>query len=417
MTNKNDIRILRELAKQTMEKASMDIQNERRTLWRELNSLKPSRVPVYILDPQGMWREVFSEKELQCEDSLFRHYENWLRLQLYHVSFEDDYILEPWITFSPEYTNTKPNWWSWGVHVDVERLSDTLAMHFHNPPVTTTEDLKKLTAPQPVIDWEASDKIKKILEEAVGDIIPVVMDSYPPCVGGLSYMLASLLGPEQMLYQLCEQPQLIHKLSAMISENSIKICDEAEKQGLYSNCDFTFLGNPQIQAMPYCHELPEPGPRKSVSMKEHWIYDCSQEFECVGPAMFDEFVLSYQIPVYEKFGLTSYGCCENLTGKIPYLKKLKNLRRVAVAPWADVEGCARQLEDKYVVSWRPNPVDMIMGGFDEERITRIIKQAKKIFEAYNCHWEINLKDFISVEHDRDRLAKWVIVARKALDQD
>jgi len=68
---KKDIFVLRELAKKTMEMANLDIQNERRVLWRDFNSLKTYRTPVYILDPQGMWREVFSEKDLECEDAFF----------------------------------------------------------------------------------------------------------------------------------------------------------------------------------------------------------------------------------------------------------------------------------------------------------------------------------------------------------
>ncbi|MCL2462423.1 MAG: hypothetical protein FWF44_07135 [Defluviitaleaceae bacterium] len=413
--NKNDISVLRELAKQTMEAASADIQDERRALWRDFNSLKTYRVPVYVLDPQGMWREVFSEKELQCEDGFFRGYENWMRLQLYHATFGDDYIIEPWLTVGAEYADDTPDWWTWGVHIEVERINETMAFHMPDPPILTPGDIRKLAAPKGVIDWEATRRRQNMLEEAVGDIIPVVLDSYPPGVGGLSYILSYLLGPEKMLYQLYDQPEMVHEISAFISESSLKICDEADKQGMFSNCDSTFGGNPQIQAMPYCRELPEPGPRKAVPMNQHWMYDCSQEFESVGPEMYNEFVLSYQIPVYEKFGLTAYGCCENLTGKIPYLKKLKNLRRVAVTPWADDEACARQLEDKYVVSWRPNPSEMVMNGFDPERIKRIIRRAKKIYESYGCHWEINLKDFISVEHDRERLRNWVRAAREALE--
>lgn len=40
-----DVQVLRELAKQTMEVAKQDIQNERRELWSDFNSLKTHRVP------------------------------------------------------------------------------------------------------------------------------------------------------------------------------------------------------------------------------------------------------------------------------------------------------------------------------------------------------------------------------------
>jgi len=412
---KNDIRVLRELAKQTMEIAALDVQNERRALWRDFNSLKTYRVPVYILDPQGMWREVFSESELECEDGFLRQYENWLKLQLYHASFGDDFIVEPWVTVRPAYANTEPDWQTWGVHVAMERIRETMAYHLIEPPVTNPGDIGKLIAPNGVIDRAATQKRVDELEDAIGDIIGVVPDFYPVGISNLSYTLAYLLGPEQMLYQMYDQPDLVHALSKIISEHSLKVCDSAETQGLFSNCDQSFLGNPGIQAMPYCHELPDPGAWQTLSLDRHWIYDCSQEFECVGPDMYEEFVLSYQRPVYEKFGLTSYGCCENLTKKIPYLKKIRNLRRVAVTPWANDGECAEQLGDKYVVSWRPNPSEMIMSGFDAGRIKAIVKRAKKIYESHNCHWEINLKDFITVERDRDRLKNWVSIVRAALE--
>jgi hypothetical protein len=113
--------------------------------------------------------------------------------------------------------------------------------------------------------------------------------------------------------------------------------------------------------------------------------------------------------------LTAFGCCEGLTKKITYLKKINNLRRIAGTPWADDEECARQIEDKYVISWRPNPTDMIAHEFDADRVKRIIKSAKEIFDRYGCYWEINLKDFITVGGDKDRLRKWTLAAREAIE--
>ena len=411
----NDIRVLRELAKRTMEIAAMDVQNERRILWTDFNSKKTRKVPVYILDPQGLWIELFGDGALECENALFREYEEWLRLQLYHASFGDDYILEPWITVKPIYKNDGSHWESWGFEPEVERINETLAFHLKSPPIKTPSDAAKLVTGIGVIDEEATAAKIGLLKEAVGDIIGVIPDMYPPKVSGLSYTLSQLLGPQEMMYQLYDEPEMVHELCAGISGAAVKICDEAEKQGHFSNCDETFLNNPLIQAMPYCREFPSPGERHTVSMKEHWIYDTAQEFEGISPEMFNEFIVEYQKPLYERFGLTAFGCCENLTDKIKYLKKISNLRRIAVTPWADDEACAKQIEDKYIISWRPNPTEMVALDFDAERIRRIIKHAKAIFDRYGCYWEINLKDFITVNNDRGRLAEWVKVAREALD--
>ena len=37
------------------------------------------------------------------------------------------------------------------------------------------------------------------------------------------------------------------------------------------------------------------------------------------------------------------------------MKKIGNLRRVSVSPWCDVTIAAEELEDNYVLSWKPNP--------------------------------------------------------------
>ena len=416
MNNDNDIQILRELAKQTMEVAHQDIQNDRRELWSDFNSMKTRCVPVYILDPQGIWHELFTDSVLKCENGLFRQYERWLRLQLYHASFGDDYIIEPWITSTPVYKDDGTHWGSWGFTYEMERIHETLAYRMKEPPVKSPADLSKLVTHIGEIDTEATENKINALKEAFGDIMPVVPDMYPPKIANLVSVLSRLLGPHEIMYQMYDQPEMVHELCERISNASLKICEDAEKAGLFSNCDSTFMGNPQIQAMPYCRELPVPGERKTVSMKEHWIYDCAQEFEGVSPEMFDEFIIDYQKPIYEKFGLTAFGCCESLEQKIKCLKRINNLRRIAVTPWANDEGCAEQIGDKYIISWRPNPAEMVAVDFDPERIRRIIRQAKSVFDRYGCYWEINLKDFITVNHDKDRLAKWVKTARETLEQ-
>jgi len=407
--------ILRELIKQTLEIAAHDIQNTRRELWSDFNSLQTHQVPIYILDPLWSWREVFPQKELLCEHPLFRQYENWLRLQLYHASFGDDFITEPWITVFPEYKNEQPHWHTWGIQIEMERVEETLAFHFTDPPIKNPEDFIKLIYPFPLLDEPRTREKTDFLQDAVGDLIPVLPDYYPPNTRSLSYTLGYLLGPQQMMYQLHDQPEMVHALCRLVSDASITICDEAEKRGWFTNVNLTFSPIALIQAMAYNREIPSPGHMTTLPMKQCWIYDCAQEFEGISPEMFNEFLIEYQKPIYEKFGLTAYGCCENLTRKIKYLKKIKNLRRVAVTPWADIEACAELLEDKYIVSWRPHPAEMVGSGWDKKKVKETVRKAKEIFERYNCFWEINLKDFLTIEHDKNRLNDWVCAVRSTLD--
>ncbi len=134
----------------------------------------------------------------------------------------------------------------------------------------------------------------------------------------------------------------------------LKVHEEAEKAG-----DFSYT-NHQNQAMPYAEELPDPVPNVyGAKRKELWWYMAAQEFTAFGPDLYYEFLLQYQIPILEKFGLVAYGCCEDLTDKIHHLKKVKNLRRIAVSPFANTRKCAELIGKDYILSWRPHPATMI----------------------------------------------------------
>lgn len=415
--SKNDITILRDLVKQTMDTASQDYYDERREMWADFNSLRRRCTPILVLDPHWVWHEIFPQKDLQCEHPLFRSYESWLRLNLYQASFGDDCVLEPWITVEPEYKNESPDWTLWGISHDISKIKETMAYHHVDPPIKTQEDFKKLIKPIPIVDEIRTEEKINMLKDAVGDLITVLPDYLPNHIiggeSGLSYTLGYLLGHEEMLYQFYDQPEMVHALSKLVSETRLANYELAEKNGWFTNINQTFMVNPSIQAMAHSREIPSPGPMVSVPMSQHWIYDCCQEFECVSPEMFNEFHLQYQKPIYEKFAFLSFGCCENLTDKLKYLMKVKNLRRVAVTPWADPQACAKLLEDKYVISYRPNPAEMV-ATWDQERVRKIIRRAKEIFT--DCYWEVNLKDFITVEHDKNRISDWVKTVRDVLEE-
>ena len=73
-------------------------------------------------------------------------------------------------------------------------------------------------------------------------------------------------------------------------------------------------------------------------MKLHnlWGYGESQATVSVSPQMFDEFILDYQVPILNRFGLNFYGCCEVMDKRLRYVReKIERLRTVAVAPWCD----------------------------------------------------------------------------------
>jgi len=241
--------------------------------------------------------------------------------------------------------------------------------------------------------------------------LPVVVNRAPAWhmwTADISTDLGYLRGIENIMMDMYDNPEWLHQLLSFMRDGILKAQEEAEKAGDWS------LLNHENQAMPYSLELEDPAMNVSgVNRKRLWVFAAAQELTCVSPEMHYEFMLAYQIPIIEKFGLSAYGCCEDLTNKIDILRKIPNLRRIAVSPSADVKKCAEQINKDYVISYRPSPADMVSYGFNEERITKIIKYALECCRG--LHVDITLKDVETVEGDPERISKWVRVVRKIID--
>jgi hypothetical protein len=167
--------------------------------------------------------------------------------------------------------------------------------------------------------------------------------------------------------------------------------------------------------MPYAEELPDPsGDGKPVTRGRLWVFCAAQELTLVSPRMHDEFMLRYQLPIIAKFGLSAYGCCEDLTHKIGMLRQIPNLRRIAVAPRANVRRCAEQIGQDYVLSYRPNPAEMVCCGFAPDHVRKVVADALEA--ADGCHVDITLKDIQTVQGQPQRLREWVRVVRAAVHE-
>ena len=410
-----DVEILRNLVKQYAEIAAEPIQQQRRDLWRAHQSLKPTR-PL-ILATYGMWnvwcKEVFGPQTLQCEDPFFRAYEQMLNMWLFRAEVADDHIAEPWLTVSA--TQRGGGGWCgvWGVQSEIEHSEmEGGAFKVTRPPIQTWDDMQKMAPPQHDIDEEATAADVEKLVDAVGDLIGIDVNRGPKMMGFLqdiSTSLAYLRGLEQLMIDMYEAPEQLKELLGFMRDGILQNQQQAEDAGDIS------LTNSHNQQMPYSEELEDPkpnsGPRRR---KDIWGFLAAQEYTLISPRFHDEFLYQYQLPIMENFGLTHYGCCEDLTRKIDMLKQAKNLRSIAVTPVGDLAASVEQIGTDYVISWRPNPTDMVCSNWDEERIRRIIGEGLEV--ARGTHLHIYLKDIETVGGEPDRLRRWVDIVRSEVDE-
>jgi hypothetical protein len=222
-------------------------------------------------------------------------------------------------------------------------------------------------------------------------------------------MLIRLRGLSEVMLDMYENPDELHRVLAFMRDGILANNAAAEKAGHYS------LTSGKNQQPAYADELPAPSPNSGpVGRRQLWGFCAAQEYTLVSPEFHEEFLFQYQRPIYESFGLVHYGCCEDLTRKIGMLRKLKNLRSIAVTPVADVRKNAEQIGRDYVASWRPNPTDMVCAGWDESRIRRIIREGADAFKGLFMH--IHLKDVETVQDDPTRLSRWTSIVRDTLEK-
>lgn len=406
----NELNRIRDLAKETLEYATCDEMNRRRKLWNAHNSLHFTRPPIYIRAIP--FDEFLNQKELVCENPYYRALEKDFLLNRYRMEIADDYIIEPFLTVRAVLASA-PNG-VYGVPAEMGEKAPGECAAF-KPSIIKESDLDKLQVADYKVDEQATAKEYEKLSEAVGGILEIEVDRQGLLCGmwnnDISTILGKLLGMEPLMWDIYDRPEWLHKLLSFMQSKILMHMDQTEAANGFS------LVNHQNQAMPYAEELQPPQAGKDpVKLKELWGYNASQEFTNIGPEAFKEFMFDYQKPILERYGLTAYGCCEDLTHDIPVLKSLKNLRRIAVSPFANVKKSAEQIGGDYIVSWRPNPSSAVSYGLDEDFVRKNLRETFDIFDANGCKFDITLKDVETVGGDENRIIRWTEIVREEIER-
>jgi hypothetical protein len=401
MAQNKDVTVLRDLAKQVARIAAQPVQDERRDLWRRHNSLQATR-PLVLSLGMPFWGEVLPDQQLQCQDPFFRAHERSLWQKIYQDRLNDDSVMEPWINVRAVHCPPTGDC-RWGPRIHFSERTEKRGSFAFRPCVREERDLEKLVVPRHAIDEQATAEQYDRMQEAVGDIIEVNLDRgpfYRHWFADLSTDIARLLGLEEFMVYMLDRPAWLHKVLAFMRDGVLAVHEQAEKAGDWR------LAHHENQAVPYAEELADPvAHSQPVKRSDLWVFCASQETTCVSPAMFDEFMLQYQEPIISKFAMSAYGCCEDLTHKIPLLRRIKNLRRISVTPWANLTKCVEQIAADYVISWRPNPSEVICTGLNRQRVARITREA--LDAARGCHIDITIKDHETLPDGFDSLVECI----------
>ena len=136
--------------------------------------------------------------------------------------------------------------------------------------------------------------------------------------------------------------------------------------------------------------------------------NCSKE-------MHEEFEIEYAKQYYEHCGLVYYGCCEPLHDRIDIIRKIPNVRKISISPWADVDIAATNIGRDYVMSRKTNPAFVAVQTMDEEQIKKEVLETLKACERYKTPCEFILKDISTVNYKPERLERWSKLVRSIIE--
>ena len=399
-----DTTIIRDLVKRVAEVAARPEQDEKRRLWYAQNSLKPIR-PLVFCSPEGSWEELLPDDTLACRDREARDLERGLRMRLYAAEhFHDDQVCDNAFLVPYAVHNS-----GWGIGPTYTYSDFARGAYVWDPPLKTHADLDRIQTPTASHDPEASQRKLESYQELLGDLMDVRLCGRFWWALGLIDEWTLLRGITQTFWDMADDPQLVHAGMSRLLEGKLAWLDSLVALGVLSlNNDNDYVGS---GGFGFTHELPAQDFDGHVRLVDLWGFCEAQTMSEVSPAMHEEFVLRYQLPILERFGLNCYGCCEPLHRKLEMLKKhVPRLRRVSISPWADKRLSAEALGPHLIFSWKPNPASLAALEFDPEWVRGDVRETIQIAQEHGCVLEMILKDTHTCNHRPCRFDQWTSIA-------
>ena len=409
--SQKDKDILRSLAEQLARIATLPVHKEKAELWRQLNQLEPTRPLLWINEIP--WHELNVNDELtrQTTDPWCRTVETGLRRTLYqwrHMPGDmvvDDYLSCPLVIHST----------GLGIDEDVDivmtdEASDIVSRRFHAQ-ISEPEDIEKIKMPRVTYDGQATEENYQKMCDIFGGIMPVkkigkvgtsATDRKDTWFAPWDELIR-WWGVQEAMMDLVLRPQMVNDFVSRLMDAYLCELDQWVELNLLSrNDDNTRIGS---GGYGYTDELPgDDYDPTHLTPKNMWGSATAQIFSAVSPEMHWEFALRHERRWLERWGLTYYGCCEPLDGKMQVLRRIPNLRKVSMSPWVDAERAANEVGTDYVYSHKPSPAVLAEDNWHPGRAKAALHDTLE--KARGCRIEVILKDVSTVRYQPQRLWEW-----------
>jgi len=351
---------------------------------------------------------VDDELTLRCVHPWARDQERDLRRLLYqwrHLPGDmvvNDYLSCPLAVHSTDF----------GIVEDVnmvktDETSDVVSRHFKIQ-IRDWDDLEKIRMPTVAHDKKATAIRYAAMCEVYDGILPVRKVGQTHIWFTPWDFLIRWYGIEEAMIDMMDRPDFVHAAVDRMVEAWMTELDQFEALNVLSpDCDNTRIGSGG-----YGYTTSLPGSDFDEGhVKPHNMWGCSnaQIFSEVSPQMHWDFAIEHDLRWLKRWGLTYYGCCEPLDGKMELLCRIPNLRKISVSPWCKSQRAVEEIGDAYVISRKPSPAVLATDTWHPEQARKDIREFLDQTEG-QCHVELIMKDISTVRYQPQRLWEWAAIA-------
>ena len=405
--------VLRKLGEDISKISALPIHREKAQLWTFLNDLKSIRPMVWINEIPWHEMNVSNELTLKTTNPWARELEQKLRRELYqwnHMPGDmivNDYLECPLAIHSTDFGIVED--------VDIVRTdekSEIYSRHFHKQ-IKEPEDIEKIKMPRITHYEKTTEVVFETMNGLFKDILPVKKVGQTHIWFTPWDYLIRWWGIEEAMIDLIMRPDMVNAAVERMTDAWICELDQFVEQNLLSLDN----NNTRIGSGGYGYTGELPGKNYDPSrIKPHNMWGCSnaQILTQVSSEMHWEFALRHEMRWLGKWGLTYYGCCEPLDTKLDIMKKIPNLRKISVSPWADLDIIVREVGDKYVLSIKPSPAIFASDNWDPQSarssLENVINKTRGI-----SHVELIMKDISTVGYHPEHLWEWEKIAMDVVE--
>jgi len=87
-----------------------------------------------------------------------------------------------------------------------------------------------------------------------------------------------------------------------------------------------------------------------------------------------------------------------------------------MSPWVDFQEAVRNLRDRFIFAWKPNPAFVAYDEWDLDLVRTDIRQKLAMAVDGGCTVEIHLKDISTVRYEPQRLTEWERIAKEEAER-